>query len=38
MKEYHKIQTVFKRDIKTNYKTLIEGEFSTEAIGYLAHS
>ena len=24
--QYHKIQTVFKRDPETNYKTLLEGE------------
>jgi len=35
MKEYHKIQTVFKRDISTNYKTLIEGDFSISEFEYL---
>ena len=28
MKEYHKIQTVFKRDPETNFKTLLMGEYS----------
>ena len=35
MKEYHKIQTVFKRDPATNNKTLIEGEFSLPEFAYL---
>lgn len=28
MNTYHKIQSVYKRDPETNYKTLLEGEFS----------
>ncbi len=32
---YHKIQTVFKRDPATNYKTLLEGEFSRPEYDYL---
>ena len=28
MNEYHKIQTVFKRDPETKYKTLLIGEYS----------
>ena len=36
MNEYHKIQTVFKRDPATNHKTLLEGEYSEDAFGYLA--
>jgi hypothetical protein len=35
MKEYHKIQTVFKRDPSNNYKTLLEGEFAIPEFGYL---
>jgi len=35
MKEYHKIQTVYKRNPDTNYKTLIEGEFSKPEFEYL---
>lgn len=38
MKEYHKIQTVFKRDPDTKFKTLIEGEYSLPAFGYLANN
>ncbi len=30
MYQYHKIQTVFKRDPETNYKTVREDEYSTE--------
>ena len=36
MKEYHKIQTVFKRDPVTNHKTLLEGEWSMPEFEYLA--
>ena len=36
MKEYHKIQTVFKRDPATKHKTLLEGDYSIPAFGYLA--
>lgn len=35
MKEYHKIQTVFKRDLENNFKTLIEGEYSIPEFEYL---
>lgn len=35
MDKYHKIQTVFKRDPETNYKTLLEGEFSIPEFEYL---
>lgn len=28
MKEYHKIQTVYKRDPKTNFRTLLTGDYS----------
>ena len=33
--QYHKIQTIFKRDPETNYKTLLEGEFSEPHFEYL---
>lgn len=35
MKEYHKIQTVFKRDLNTKFKTLIEGDWSLPVFDYL---
>ena len=35
MEEYHKIQTVLKRDPLTNYKTLLDGEFSLPEFEYL---
>ena len=35
MKEYHKIQTVFKRDPDTKFKTLLDGEFSIPEFEYL---
>lgn len=38
MKEYHKIDTVFKRDIATKFKTLLMGDYSQEAFGYLANN
>ena len=38
MKEYHKIQTIFKRDMATRHKTLIEGEFSATELEYLAEN
>lgn len=38
MREYHKIQTVFKRDPATNMKTLLEGEFSEPEFAYLAEN
>lgn len=36
MTEYHKINTVFKRDEKTKFRTLLEGEYSIPAFEYLA--
>jgi hypothetical protein len=36
MKEYHKIDTVFKRDPANKHKTLLFGEFSQDAFAYLA--
>jgi len=38
MSEYHKIQTVFKRDPATKYKTLLEGDYSLPEFEYLAHN
>lgn len=38
MREYHKINTVFKRDPTTNHKTLLLGEWTTEAFDYLAEN
>lgn len=38
MKEYHKIDTVFKRDPDTNFKTLLIGDYSQDAFGYLANN
>lgn len=35
MNEYHKIQTVFKRDPATRYKTLLDGEYSMPEFEYL---
>lgn len=35
MNEYHKIQTVFKRDPNNHYKTLLPGEYSLPAFDYL---
>lgn len=35
MKEYHKIKTVFKRNPKTNYKTLLEGQWAKPEFEYL---
>lgn len=37
MKEYQKIQTVYKRDPDNKFKTLLEGEFSTPEFEYLAN-
>ena len=34
--KYHKIQTVYKRDPVTKYKTLLEGEYSLPEFEYLA--
>lgn len=36
MKEYHKIQTVFKRDPATKFKFLLEGKFALLEFEYLA--
>jgi hypothetical protein len=36
MKEYHKIDTVFKRDMESRRKTLIVGDWSQDAFAYLA--
>jgi hypothetical protein len=36
MKEYHKIQTVFKRDPATKHKNLLEGQYSLPVFEYLA--
>ena len=40
MTVYHKIQTVFKRDPETNFKTLLEGDYTFwgdfQAEGYVA--
>lgn len=38
MKEYHKIQTVYKRDPANKHKTLLDGEFSLQEFGYLANN
>ncbi len=37
MHEYPKIPTMWKRDPETKYKTLLEGEWATHEIGYLAY-
>ncbi len=34
--EYHKIQTVFKRDPENKFRTLLEGQYSLPELGYLA--
>lgn len=36
MDEYHKIQTVFKRDMSTKHKTLLEGQWTLPEFEYLA--
>lgn len=36
MKEYHKIQTVFKRNPETKFKTLLEGDYSLPEFEFLA--
>jgi hypothetical protein len=36
MQEYHKIQTVFKRDMATKHKTLIDGAWTLPEFEYLA--
>jgi len=35
MNQYHKIQTIYKRDPETNHKTLLEGEYSEPEFEYL---
>ena len=35
MTQYHKIQSVFKRDPNTKFKTLLEGEYSIPEFEYL---
>ena len=35
MKEYHKIQTVYKRDPDNKFKTLLDGQFSMPEFEYL---
>lgn len=37
MKKYHKIQTMFMRDPKTNHKHVIEGQWSKPEFEYLAN-
>lgn len=36
MSEYHKIQTIFKRDMSSRHKTLIEGDWTTPEFAFLA--
>lgn len=38
MEEYHKIQTVFKRDPDTNHKTLLMNEYSMPEFDYLKNN
>jgi len=38
MKEYHKIQTVFKRDPETNHKNLLEGEYTLPEFDFLKNN
>lgn len=38
MKEYHKIQTVFKRDPDTKFRTLLMGEYSEPEFDYLKNN
>ncbi len=38
LKEYHKIQTVYKRDPATKHKTLIEGDFSLPEFKFLQNN
>jgi hypothetical protein len=38
MKEYHKIQTVFKRDSDNNYRTLLSGQYSLPEFEYLKNN
>lgn len=36
MKEYHKIQSIFKRDPETKFRTFLHGEWTLPEFGYLA--
>lgn len=36
--EYHKIQTIYKRDFKSNYKTMLEGQWTLSELEYLANN
>jgi len=38
MKEYHKIQTVYKRNPETKFKTLLDGDFSLPEFEYLKNN
>jgi len=38
MNQYHKIQSVYKRDPKTKYSTFLVGEWSRPEFGYLANN
>lgn len=38
MKEYHKINTVYKRDPETKFKTLVDGDYSCEEFAYLENN
>lgn len=38
MKEYHKIQTIFKRDIQSGGKTLLEGQWTLPEFEFLAEN
>ncbi len=38
MNEYHKIQTVFKRDMERNGKTLLEGQWTLPEFEFLANN
>jgi ATP-dependent RNA circularization protein (DNA/RNA ligase family) len=38
MNEYHKIQTLFKRDMERNGKTLLEGQWTLPEFEYLANN
>ncbi|CAK0753767.1 hypothetical protein CCP4SC76_2470026 [Gammaproteobacteria bacterium] len=38
MDEYHKIQTLFKRDMASKHKTLLEGQYAMPEFEYLANN
>lgn len=38
MNEYHKIQTMFKRDMSTKFKTIIDGAWTLPEFGFLANN